>query len=70
MPESETMLGRMLNTVFGAGKKGVLRKQEVDGSKLPEFDAVRSHLGTAGGFGVSEENGWFLKGFMLSKKAE
>jgi hypothetical protein len=60
----------MLNTVFGAGKKGVLRKQEVDGSKLPEFDAVRSHLGTAGGFAVSEENGWFVKGFMLSKGKE
>ena len=70
MPESETMLGRMLNTIFGAGKKGVLRKQEVDGSKLPEFDFVRRHLGTAGGFAVSEENGWFLKGFMLSKEAE
>lgn len=70
MPESETMLGRMLNTIFGAGKKGVLRQQEVDGSKLPEFDAVRRHLGTAGGFGVSEENGWFLKGFMMKKEAE
>ena len=70
MPESETMLGRMLNTVFGAGKKGVLRQQEVDGSKLPDFDVVRRHLGTAGGFGVTEENGWFLKGFMLSKEAE
>ncbi len=70
MPESETMLGRMLNTVFGAAKKGVLRQQELDGSKLPDFDVVRRHLGTAGGFGVSEENGWFLKGFMLSKDAE
>lgn len=70
MPESETMLGRTLNTVFGAGKNGVLRQQEVDGSKLPEFDFVRRHLGTAGGFAVSEENGWFVKGFMLSKEAE
>ncbi len=70
MPESETMFGRVLNTVLGAGKKGVIRKQEVDGSKLPEFDFIRRHLGTAGGFGVSEENGWFVKGFMLSKGAE
>lgn len=70
MPESETMFGRVLNTVFGTGKKGVIRKQEVDGSKLPEFDVIRRHLGTAGGFGVSEENGWFVKGFMLSKGAE
>ena len=70
MPESETMLGRLLNTLFGAGKKGVLRKQEIDGTNLPEFDFVRRYLGTAGGFGLSEENGWFLKGFMLSKEAE
>jgi hypothetical protein len=70
MPESETMLGRMLNTILGAGKKGVLREQEVDGSKLPEFEAVRRHLGTAGGFGVTEENGWFLKGFMLGKETD
>jgi len=70
MPESETMLGRVLNTLFGAGKKGVLRKQEIDGANLPEFDFVRRYLGTAGGFGVSEEDGWFLKGFMLSKEAE
>lgn len=70
MPESETMFGRVLNTLFGSGKKGVIRKQEVDGSKLPEFDVIRRHLGTAGGFGVSEENGWFVKGFMLSKGAE
>ena len=70
MPESETMLGRVLNTLFGAGKKGVIRDQEVDGSKLPEFDFVRRHLGTAGGFGLSEEEGWFMKGFMLSKEAE
>lgn len=70
MPESETMLGRLLNTVFGAGKKGVLRQQEVDGSKLPDFEVVRRHLGTAGGFGVTEKDGWFLKGFMLSKEAE
>jgi len=67
MPESETMLGRMLNTLFGAGKKGVMRQQEVDGSKLPEFEVVRRHLGMAGGFGLSEEDGWFLKGFILSK---
>ena len=67
MPESETLLGRTLNTIFGLGEEGVLRKQEVDGGKLPEFDVVRRHLGFAGAFGVTEENGWFFKGFMLAK---
>ncbi len=67
MPESETLLGRTLNTIFGIGADGVLRKQEVDGGKLPEFDVVRRHLGYAGAFGVSEESGWFFKGFMVGK---
>ncbi len=63
------MLGRTLNTLFGAGKKGVLRQQEIDGSKLPEFEVVRRYLGTAGSFGVSEDSGWFLKG-MLSEETK
>jgi hypothetical protein len=67
MPESETLLGRTLNTIFGVGPEGVLRKQEVDGGKLPEFEVVRRHLGFAGAFGVTEENGWFFKGFMVPK---
>ena len=67
MPESETLLGRTLNTIFGIGAEGVLRKQEVDGGKLPEFEVVRRHLGFSGAFGVTEESGWFFKGFMVGK---
>ena len=67
MPESETLLGRTLNTIFGIGAEGVLRKQEVDGGKLPEFEVVRRHLGFAGAYGVTEESGWFFKGFMVAK---
>ena len=71
MPESETMLGRILNTVFGTGKKGVRRKQEIDGSKLPDYDFVRRYLGPGGFQAVTEEKGefrgWFLKGFILPK---
>ena len=67
MPESRTLLGRALNTIFGIGAEGTLRKQEVDGGKLPEFEVVRRHLGFAGTFGVTEEDGWFFKGFMVPK---
>ncbi len=71
MPESETMLGRVLNSAFASGKKGVRRKQEIDGSKLPDYDFVRRHLGP-GGFQATTEDkadfrGWFLKGFILPK---
>lgn len=67
MPESETMLGRVLNTLFGAGKKGVARKQQIDGTQLPDFEFVRRYLGPAGMFATSEETGWFFKGFIIPK---
>ncbi len=66
MPQSETMFGRVLNTVLGQGQKG-FRKQEIEGAKLPEFDYVRRYLRPAGTVVVSEEQGWFIKGFLLGK---
>lgn len=67
MPQSETMLGRILNTALGAGKKGVVRKQEIDGSKMPDYDVVRRYLGPCGAFLTSEPDGWFVKGVLLTK---
>jgi hypothetical protein len=68
MPESETMLGRVLNTLFGAGKKGVMRKQEIDGKSMPDYEFVRRFLGPAGMQVVTEDpDGWFLKGVLLTK---
>jgi len=69
MPESESMLGRALNDLLGPDPD-TTRKQEIDASKAPDFDFVRRHLGPAGTFAVSEEDGWFFKGIMLSKEAE
>jgi len=69
MPESETMLGKLLNAALGEGKEGVLRAQRINGEHLPEYDAVRRYFGPAGLNAVSEENGWFLTGFTLSKEA-
>jgi len=65
MPESETLFGRLLNTLLVSEEEGQLRKQQIDGSKLPEFEIVRRHLGPVGLFGRTEEDGWFIKGFML-----
>jgi hypothetical protein len=67
MPQSETVFGRIVNTVMGAGKKGVLRKQEIDGSKMPDFEFVRRNLGPSGLQVISEEDGWFIKGCLLTK---
>ena len=70
MPEGETMLARMLNVLFGEGKKGTPRAQKIDGSQLPEYQVVRRYLGPAGMQISSEKDGWFLKGFTLSKETE
>ena len=67
MPESESLLGRTLNTMSGAAKSGVPRSQRIDGSHLPDFQVVRRSLGLGGMGAVSEPDGWFFKGFMLPK---
>jgi hypothetical protein len=67
MPESETMLGRVLNALFGEGKKGAARTQKIDGAQLPDYQVVRPYLGSAGLQATSEADGWYLKGFTLTK---
>ena len=69
MPEAETMMGKILNAVLGDGKQGSRRNQRIDGSKLPEYDAVRRYFGPAGIAITAETNGWFATGFTLSKVA-
>jgi len=69
MPQSETMLGRLINAIFGA-EEGAARRQRIDGTKLPDYDAVRRYLGPAGMVVSSGPDGWFFKGFTLNKKAE
>jgi hypothetical protein len=67
MPESETVLGRMLNRWFNPQKSEAPRKPEINGSKMPDYEFVRRSLAPGGTYGVTEENGWFFKGFMLGK---
>jgi hypothetical protein len=68
MPEAESMFGKLLNSMLGEGKEGVLRTQRIDGSKLPEYDAVRRYFGPAGMTVTTEEDGWFMTGFTLNKE--
>lgn len=70
MPESETMMAKLLNGLFGEGKKGEVRHQRIDGRQLPDYQVVRRYLGPAGFQATSEQNGWFLKGFTLSKESQ
>lgn len=67
MPEAETMFARLINGLFGPREKGVVRKQQIDGSQMPDYQLVRRALGPAGAFGRTETDGWFVMGFMLKK---
>ena len=68
LPESETMLARMLNTFAPESKKGQIRKPKIEGQKLPEYDVVRRYLGPAGVVATCEKDGWFIKGCLLKKQ--
>ena len=69
MPESETLLGRILNQLL-TDDDVELREQRFDGSKLPPFELVRRYFGPAGFTIATENDGWFLVGAMLRKDAE
>ena len=67
MPESESMLGMALNRLLGPEERGVLREQQIQGGKLPEYDKIRHYFGPAGIYALSEDNGWFVSGCVLPK---
>jgi hypothetical protein len=67
MPESRTLLARLLNSMASSGRARPGRQQKIDGRQMPDYDIVRRHLGLGGTYAVSEPDGWFLKGFMLPK---
>ena len=70
LPQAETLFAKLLNGMLGSGEKGEIRKQEIDGSKLPEFKHVQKYLGPAGSYVHSEEDGWFIVGALLKKAAK
>jgi hypothetical protein len=72
MPEAKSILGKLLNRILTTEKEqrdGILRKQQIDGSSLPNFEAVRRYLGPHGGVVRSEKEGWIMTGVVLNKEA-
>ncbi len=68
LPQSETILARALNSLLSQPKEaGALRKQAIDGSKLPEFETVSKYFGPGGFYVQSERDGWFIVGCLLKK---
>jgi hypothetical protein len=69
MPEAETLFGSLLNKWLGPEEEGVLREQQIDGRKLPDFEKVRPYLGPGGLFADTEDDGWFVAGCLLKTLA-
>ena len=70
MPESETLLGRILNRLLAPPEdeeERILREQKIDGKLLPDFEMVRRYFSPAGTSVRSHEQGWFIAGATLSK---
>lgn len=69
MGEAETTLGKIVNHILEDEQQKGPRQQEIDGSKLPEFEAVRRYFGPAGSVLVNEEDGIYLFGLIYNKEA-
>lgn len=67
MPESESLLARLLNRILGPEEDDQIRKPEIDGKNLPPYQVVRRYLGPAGLFVKPHDDGWFVTGIMVSK---
>lgn len=71
MPQSESICGKLLNKLLTTEverEEGVRRKQRIDGSRLPSFEAVRRYFGPAGRVLRSDRDGWMFTGAVLSKE--
>nr|QEO74398.1 hypothetical protein [uncultured bacterium] len=65
--KGKSMAGSLLKQIAADDPKGAANaRPAADASKLPEFEKVRQFFGANGTLGVSEENGWFLKGVVLA----
>jgi hypothetical protein len=70
LPQSETMLARMLNAMFKPAEEGAIRKQAIDGTKLPAYEMVMKYFGPGGFYVQSERDGWLVVGCLLKKEAK
>ena len=68
MAQSQAVVARVVNALLTPEGVSDAREQILDGSTLPEFDRVQHYFGKVGIFGVTEENGYFIKGFMVERE--
>ena len=68
LPQGKTMFAGLVNRLLDDGQHEGPRKPRIEASKLPDYDAVRRYLGPGGMTAVSEDEGWFVTGFVLGKQ--
>lgn len=66
MPESETLAGQLLNKLLGGQEGDGKRRQQLDGSKMPRYDAVARYLAPAGLYVRTLDSGWLISGCLLN----
>ncbi|WP_254508016.1 hypothetical protein [Anatilimnocola floriformis] len=62
LPQAETMFARILNAMLDQDPDDGVRKNEIDGTKLPAYEKITKYLGPTGLFTQSEDNGWWIVG--------
>ena len=68
LPQSKSVLAQVLNLLLTPPEMDEgARPTRIDGSKMPDFEMIQKFFGPSGLLGVTEENGWFLKGFSLKQ---
>jgi hypothetical protein len=70
MPESEGLIGRLLNALLAPKEKNATREQEIDGSKMPAFAEIERHLGPLGIYCRPEEEGWYIAGVAVKREPQ
>lgn len=68
MPQAKTSVANFMNRILNGSKdRTEIRKPEIDGSKLPDFELVRKHFGLGGGVMITETDGWYLVNLVADK---
>ncbi|MEO0531883.1 MAG: hypothetical protein AAF266_15110 [Planctomycetota bacterium] len=70
MPEAQTFFGRLLNRLLTSDDErevDALRKQQINGERLPSFELARRYFGPSARSVRSEDDGWMITGVVLSK---
>ena len=67
MPQSDSLLGRTLNSMAGARARRPPAAAADRRQQAARLRLVRKSLGPSTAAMTSEENGWFIKGVLLTK---